>query len=574
MKNPRLLELLRTTTDTCANLTGSWRYFRPVFEERHPPCAAVCPAGNDIREFMRLAAEGDPSGALAAIKQENPLPSVCGRVCHHPCTEACSRNQVDEPLAVNLIERHLGDLALESGLCLPEPGPATGKSVAVVGSGPAGLACAYHAALLGHKATIFESGPEPGGMLRRGIPAYRLPREALDADLSFIAALGIELKTNQKIKSLDELSGFDAACLCPGAHAGRPLDVPGAEARGVWAGLEFLEDINAGDRPDVGGKAVVIGGGNTAVDCARAALRLGAGATVLYRREEGDMPALPDEIAEAREEGVAFEFLAMPLKIIERDGCVHAVECLRTKPGEPGPDGRRRPEPVPGSGFTVPADAVIVAVGESPDSAWLPGELLKGNGVMKAGPVTLQVRDGLFTAGDAAGDGRRTVSNAIGTGKRVALAIDLYLKEELDRAAQVLAAVSIGDSDALSARAYREGGGGEGIPVVPADAINVVTIEPCPGPEPVRLKVEKRVRGFDEVNAGLESDAAAREAGRCLRCGSCTTCGICLLFCPDMSVVLAEGVERPEFDYDYCKGCGICERECPRAVIEMIEEEK
>ncbi|MFH1538279.1 MAG: FAD-dependent oxidoreductase, partial [bacterium] len=347
MENPRLLELLRTSTDTCGNLTGTWRYFRPVFEGRRPPCAAECPAGNDVREFMRLAAKGDLPGALAAIKQENPLPSVCGRVCHHPCTEACSRNRVDQPLAVNLIERHLGDLARENGLCLPEPKPATGRSVAVVGSGPAGLACAYHAALLGHDVTIFESGPEPGGMLRRGIPAYRLPRERLDADLSFIAALGIELKTNRKIKSLDDLSGFDAACLCLGAHAGRPLDVPGAgtpgvETRGVWAGLEFLGDINAGGRPDVGGRAVIIGGGNAAMDCARAALRMGATATVLYRREEGDMPALPDEIAEAREEGVAFEFLAMPVRIIERGGRVRAVECLRTKPGEPGPDGRRR----------------------------------------------------------------------------------------------------------------------------------------------------------------------------------------------------------------------------------------
>lgn len=576
MRRDRLFELLGTTTDTRGNATGTWRYFRPVLADRQPLCAAECPAGNNIREFVRLAAEGDLRAALAAIKKENPLPATCGRVCHHPCTGVCSRNGVDRPVAVNLIERMLGDMAPEHSACLPAPRDTTGKAVAVIGSGPAGLACAYHAALLGHTVTIFESEAAPGGMLRYGIPAYRLPREKLDADLHFINALGIELRTGRPIRDLKELDGYDAVCLALGAHASRRLDIPGRDAPQVWGGLSFLRAVNTGAAPQPGSRAVIIGGGNTAMDCARAALRLGAQATVCYRRTREDMPALPDEIAEAVAEGVAFEFQVMPSGIEPRDRGAR-VEFIRTQMGEPGPDGRRHPEPVPGSKFALDADIVITALGETPDSGWLPGEFIASAGAVAAdgvtGMVNTEARRGLFAAGDASAWGARTVSHAIGAGKRAALAMDIFLNGETEIAGDILARITVGGGQSLCSRMYRDGLPQAPVAAVAALDINRAHVKPA---EPVAIRhldPEARIAGFDEVNTGWDAEDAASEARRCLRCGSCTACGTCLLFCPDISVIQgADG--RPDFDREYCKGCGICLRECPRGAIALVEEEK
>ena len=572
-----LKDLLRTTRDTRGNPTGTWRYFRPVLTDREPPCAAVCPAGNNIRKFVRLAAEKEYHAALAAIKKENPLPAVCGRVCHHPCMGNCSRNDVDAPLAVNQIERGLGDLVQEFSACLPEPAATSGKTVAVVGSGPAGLSCAYHAALLGHNVTIFDAAKRPGGMLRAGIPAYRLPRAALDADLSFIDALKIELKLEHNISSLDELKQYDAVCMAPGAHQSRKLNIPGMDAAGVCSGLGFLEKVNAGDMPDVGRRAVVIGGGNTAMDCARAALRLGASVTVLYRRGADDMPALPDEIAEAAEEGVAFIHHAAPSEILAANNQITSLKCIRTSPGEPDPDGRCRPVPVPDSEFELPADIVICAVGETPRTDWMPGDMLAHGDVLNIDPVTLKVacgeRDGVFCAGDAASGATRTVSHAIGAGKRAALAMDIFLKGELDRAGEILASVSMGHSGALSSRKYRAGDFGPPPQSAPREQINTANIEHTTPQTKHHLAVTERILTFDEVNTDWTNTETSAEAARCMNCGSCTSCGVCLLFCPDISV-LQGGGDHPDFNQEFCKGCGICVRECPRAAIDMIEEEK
>lgn len=576
MNDFELLKRLGTTCDTGGNATGTWRYFRPVLADRQPPCAAVCPAGNNIREFMRLAGEKDFFGALAAVKKENPLPSVCGRVCHHPCTTACSRNDIDAPLAVNLIERRLGDMVQPDNLCLPAPRVASGRTVAVVGAGPAGLACAYHAALLGHGVTLFESGPAPGGMLRRGIPAYRLPREAIGRDLLFIDALNIKLICNHSITTLDELASFDAVCVALGAHEGRALGIPGADENIVLGGLDFLEMVNTGAAPDVGRRALIIGGGNTAVDCARAALRLSGAATVCYRRAREDMPALPDEIMEAAEEGVAFVFHASPVRVITENGRAVAVKFVRTEPGESGPDGRRAFVPVAGSEFMVEADTIIAAVGEIPVADWLPGPALEAGGSLKTNPFTLEVRGGvragLFAAGDAAGGSMRTVSHAIGAGKRAAVAMDLFLNKKMDQAGEILNALTIGNGDVISARRYCNEDF-TAVNAVARDSINPARIEVMAPVAHQRKPAAGRARGFDEVHEGLEPDAAAAEARRCITCGACTSCGTCLLFCPE-AAVLQGGGGRAGFDYEYCKGCGICIRECPRAAIEMIEEDK
>jgi NADPH-dependent glutamate synthase beta subunit-like oxidoreductase len=576
MREDRLFEILGTTTDTRMNPTGTWRYFRPVIADRQPPCAAVCPAGNNIREFVQLAAEKDFHAALAAVKKENPLPSTCGRVCHHPCTANCSRNGVDSPLAVNLIERKLGDMVQKHSACLPAPRAATGKTVAVVGSGPAGLAWAYHAALLGHTVTIFESESAPGGMLRWGIPAYRLPRKKLDGDLHFIDTLGIELRTNHPIQDLKELDGYDAVCLALGAHASRRLDIPNQDMPQVWGGLSFLRAVNSGDAPDTGKRVIVIGGGNTAMDCARAAMRLGAKATVCYRRTRGDMPALPDEIAEAEAEGVAFEFQVMPSGIDGKAPFV-TVEFTRTRMGEPGPDGRCRPEAIPGSKFELDADTVITALGEMPETGWLPAEFIAKAGALSADPITCLVnttaRSGLFAAGDASAWGGRTVSHAIGAGKRAAIAMDIFLNGEMESAQDILARITVGDTGVLSSRMYRDGLPQAPVAVVAALDINKAHVLKTAPVAIKHLDAAERMTGFDEVNMGWSEDDAAAEAGRCMRCGSCTSCGTCLLFCPDISVIQgADG--RPDFDSEYCKGCGICLRECPRGGIVLVEEEK
>ncbi len=555
-----------TSGDTRSNHTGSWRYMKPVFTEKTAPCREACPAGNHIAKVMTLIVLGRDKEALSALKEENPLPGVCGRVCPHPCVTACNRGGFDDALSVHTVERFLGDQAAALGSCIPEPMPASGKRIAVIGSGPAGLGMAYHGALLGHAVTIYEKEAQPGGLLRYGIPTYRLPREVLDRDLQFIEQLGITLVANTPIdtalfKTLQE--EFDAICIATGAAQSHRLAIKGETSSQVIPGLDFLKALHLGAPQKPGKKTVVIGGGNTAMDAARCARRLGAEVMVLYRRSREDMPAIANEIEEAMEEGITFKFFAAPIEIDQHNGKLSSVRCIEMKPGEPDASGRRRPEPIDGSDFSLDADTIITAVGESVTFPFF--DRVEGTGTT---PIETDAWGGtshtkVFVCGDA-GPNTRTVAHALGSGKRAAMRIDAFL-------ANKEIATEYGNTVSMSWYRNRQD---PLLSVVEPKDINLAYFIKSPSLSIATTNVSDRLKGFDEIHPTGDTEAVTREAGRCFSCGLCNSCGTCFVFCPDMSVVLTKKEPLPSFIGDYCKGCGICARECPRGIIDMVEEEK
>ncbi|MCP4197327.1 MAG: FAD-dependent oxidoreductase [Proteobacteria bacterium] len=555
-----------TTGDTRSNHTGSWRYMKPVFANRNPPCREACPIGNPIARFINLVAIGNEKAALTVLKEENPLPGVCGRVCPHPCIPACNRGAFDDALLVNEVERFLGDQSKELGLCLPEPAAQSGKTVAVIGSGPAGLSMAYHSSLLGHAVTIYEKEAEPGGLLRYGIPTYRLPRDVLDRDLQFIEQLDVTLVTNAAIdkeqyKNL--VNDFDAVGIAIGAQNSYRLAIEGEQPADVIAGLDFLRALHLGSPKKTGKRAVVIGGGNTAMDAARCARRLGAEVQILYRRSQSDMPAIAAEIEDAMEEGVQFKFFAAPIGIEQNNGRLSSIRCIEMKPGKPDNSGRRRPEPIAGSEFTVDADTVITAVGESVAFPFF-------DRVEKAGEAPLEIddwggtsQDNIFVCGDA-GPNPRTVAHAIGSGKHTAIKLDAFWQRK---------ELNVPRGSTISMARYRSEIK-ESLTSVQPEHINLDYFTKSAPPEIKKTEVPDRLNGFDEIHTAIGADAVSEEAGRCFSCGYCNKCGTCFMFCPDMSIVIPNQEPLPKFIGDYCKGCGICARECPSAVIQMVEEQK
>lgn len=517
------------------NKTGSWRYLRPLYGERLAPCREACPAGTDLPRVLSLISDGKFIEAYSLIKQENPLPGVCGRVCYHPCETACNRGKFDEAVSIQALERFVSDCFFEERPKLRlndgAKSPKTGK-VAIVGSGPAGLACAYFLAREGIQATIYEAESEPGGMLRVGIPKYRLPRDVLDREIEEITRLGVEFKTGVRVGrdlELEELKReYDAVFIATGAHRSRPLKIPGEDEPGVRAGLEFLKAVNAGQPPEIGKRVLVIGGGNTAIDAVRTALRLGASPTIVYRRTRAEMPAVPDEIEEAEHEGIELVFLAAP-RSIRRAGEKLEVEFIRMELGEPDESGRRRPVPIPGSEFTLEADALLKAIGEEPELPSLP----KG-------------REGLFIGGDAK-TGPSTVVEAIASGKRAAYEIARRLLQ--------------GKLEAPKPPTEK----------IAFEALNLDYFAPLARTDPPRLAVDQRIRSFSEVVGPLPLEGAVKEAGRCFSCGVCNCCDNCLVFCPDVAITRMNGAYK--VNLDFCKGCGICAQECPRGAISLVEEE-
>lgn len=510
--------------------TGTWRYLRPSFADRPAPCYLACPAGNLVPQALNAAARGEFEAALAWIRRTNPFPALTGRVCYEPCRRQCSRSRLDEPVSVKAVERALGELALD----MPhERFAETGGSranVAVVGSGPAGLTCACFLARHGVEVTIYERESAPGGMLRIGIPAYRLPRSVLDREIELLHQLGVRFVTNAAVGrdvSLDELQRRHAAVfVATGAHRSRRITL---ECRGpvrVLAGLEFLRAVNLGEAPELGPDVVVVGGGNTAIDAARCARRLGARVTVAYRRTEAEMPADPAEVAAAREEGVSFRFLLAPV-VAEAAGGTMRLLCRQMQLGEPDASGRRRPEPIPNRFAELQATALLLAVGEEPCLDFyrpLPRVLLGGDAA--AGPST--------------------VPAAIRSGR--------------EAAAEILSLVG----EAWRVFLPRL----EGEPVDP-DELRWHAFSKQP-PAPRERRDRTAAGAFAEVDPGLPPGAAQQEAGRCLSCGTCNACGSCWWFCPEAAVQKVDG--RYTVDLDYCKGCGICAQECPRGVVRLTGE--
>lgn len=532
-----------------ANHTGSWRTSRPEYVDRLPPCNQTCPAGEDIQGWLALAEEGKHRAAWERLVRDNPLPAVMGRACYHPCETACNRGQLDEPVSIHAVERFLGDEALREGWPLPPPAEPSGKRVLVVGSGPSGLSAAYHLRRLGHAVEICEAAPHPGGMMRYGIPRYRLPREVLDAEIRRITDLGVKISLGCKVEDLPAAMAaghFDACFVAIGAQLAHRIEIPAPDARRIIDALSVLRGVEDGSVPvELGRRVVVVGGGNTAIDVARTARRLGAEETVIvYRRRRADMPAHDFEIAEALEEGVTVRWLST-IDSVDRDGQV-VVDRMAL-----GPDGKPRPT---GERETLDADTVVLAIGQAVDPTLVEttgGLRTTGAGLVEVGPTLETGRPGIFAGGDMVA-AERSVTVAVGHGKKAGRNIDAYLRGRTLVPGPKHAPASF---DRLNTWYYSD---------APA------TVQP-------HLAAARRQSTFEEVHAGLDEDHAVFEARRCLSCGTCFECDNCYGVCPDNAVVKVErdGV-RPgrlySIDLDFCKGCGLCAKECPCGAIDMVPE--
>lgn len=537
---------------TLSNKTGTWRSVRPVYGTKLAPCRQGCPIGVNIPAYFNLVRRGRLAEAWELIRQDNPLPAISGRVCYHPCEERCNRRQFDEPVSINAIERAVGDY----GLGITDKGPAVtapGYRVAVVGSGPAGLSCAYHLARLGYAATIYEATSTVGGMLALGIPEYRLPRDVLRAEIASIERMGVEIVTGVRVGAELPLSalfeqGFRAVFLAIGAHRAIAPQLLGLDKVGVLDAISFLRQVNANQKVSLGRRVAVIGGGNVAIDAARCARRLGAKqVTILYRRSRDEMPAHATEIRAAEDEGVRLQYLVAPTEVLG-EGRVIGIKCQRTTLGDRDASGRRTPLPVSGSEFTVEVDTVIVATGQAPDAASLAREEVAQNvnGTIKVDAATLATsRPGVFAGGDAV-TGPARVVDAIAAGKRAARSIHHYLT-----------------SQPIAPEVDNQPAAGFG-------DLNLDYFEHAPRVSYGEMPVRERLHGFKEVNLALSYDEVQRETERCFSCGLCNGCDNCWLYCPDLAVSRENSVYS--INYDYCNGCGICVVECPRSAIRVEEE--
>jgi len=525
-----------------ANRTGSWRTSRPEYVDRLPPCNHACPAGENIQGWLYHAESGDYEAAWRELVKNNPLPAIMGRVCYHPCESACNRGRLDESVAINAVERFLGDEAIRRGWRFAHGAPTSGRRVLVVGAGPSGLSAAYHLRTLGHAVEIHEAGPLAGGMMRFGIPQYRLPREVLDAEIARILDLGVKLVLNAKVDDLLETmraGRFDAAFLAVGAHIAKRAYIPAGDSSRILDAVSVLRSMEGEDQPLLGRRVVVYGGGNTAIDVARTARRLGAEEAILvYRRTRERMPAHDFEVEEALQEGVMMKWLST---IRQADEGRIVVEKMRL-------DDKGFPQPT-GEFETLEADSLVLALGQDVDLSLLQGvpDLEIRDGVVKVDSHLMTGYPGVFAGGDMV-PSERTVTVAIGHGKKAARNIDAWLR---GTARQLAPRHELASFDKLNTWYY-------------SDAPKTV--------RPV-LDILRRKSTFDEVVGGLDEGNALFEARRCLSCGNCFECDNCYGVCPDNAVIKLGPGKRFRFNYDYCKGCGICAAECPCGAIRMVAEQ-
>lgn len=495
------------------------------------PCHEACPAGLNVQGYVQMVKEGKYEEALKIIMKDLPMPGVLGRICPHPCEEACRRSSVDDPVAIRTLKRLAADSFDPRDIKI-ECAPERDEKVAIIGSGPAGLSAAYHLAIKGIRSVIYEALPEPGGMLKVGIPDYRLPVDVLEREIELIKNLGVEIRTNTPLCSdmtVDHLfeQGFKAVYIAIGAHKGMRLGIPGEDAKNVWQGVDFLREFNLTGKVEIGRRVAIIGGGNVAIDVARTAVRLGAEeVNIIYRRTRLEMPAWEEEILAAEEEGVKITYLAAPEEVIIRDGAVTGLRCIRMELGEPDASGRRRPLPVPGSEYEIEIDQLIAAIGQRPDSSVLehiPGISVTRRGTVEVNPVTYETgREGVFAGGDAQ-TGPWIAIGAIAAGKEVAESIERY----------------------IDGRDLAEGR-------KPIDKDNPV-YRPVPSDMPVRpragirkLSPEERRNNFAEVELGYDRETGHEEAARCLNCGYCCECFQCVEACGAGAVTLDTHAQQPE----------------------------
>jgi NADPH-dependent glutamate synthase beta subunit-like oxidoreductase len=525
------------------NKTGSWRTERPIYVDRLPPCNQACPAGENIQAWLYHAEEGNYRAAWQELMKNNPLPAIMGRACYHPCQDSCNRAKLDSTVNIHAVERFLGDLAIREGWPAEVEAAPSGAKVLVIGAGPSGLSAAYHLALMGHRVTIREAGPVAGGMMRFGIPKYRLPRDVVDAEVQRIVDMGVTLELDARVDDIPaalSAGGFDACFAAIGAHLAKKVDIPAPDAMKILDAVSFLRAMETGDAPlKLGRRVVVYGGGNTAVDVARTAKRLGAEPVIVYRRSREQMPAHDFEIDEALEEGVVVNWLRT---IKEADEHALKVETMvLDENGWPQPTGEFE---------TIEADTVVLALGQNVDQSLLTnlqGVALNRDGVVEVGPDMMTAYRGVFAGGDMV-PSERTVTVAVGHGKKAARHIHAYLRGASYAPAPKHELASF---EQLNTWYY-------------TDAEQTV--------QPVLDDIRRRTT-FDEVVSGLDQGNALFEARRCLSCGNCFECDNCYGICPDNAITKLGPGRRFAFKYDYCKGCAMCATEYPCGAIKMVPEQ-
>lgn len=600
---PISLFMPTSRASTSVNKTGTWSFMQPSYREKTAPCSAACPCGQDIPRVEMLVSRGKIEEAWRTLLTENPLPGVCGRVCFHPCEAACNRGEADEAVSINALERFIDDAAVQNDFREVRVAPkANGKRVAVIGSGPAGLSAAYFLGRFGYRCDILEAAPAPGGVLRTGIPAYRLPNEVLNRELRRIEASGARILCSHPIDS-DFLqaspSVYDAAFVACGNGRPTPLEIPGAEL--AADGLAFLNKTKNGSmggaagragsagtakkpvRAGSAGTALVIGGGNSAVDVARSLLRLGVEATIVYRRRTQDMPAFREEVDRAMAEGVRVIDLSSPLSLEKgKDGL--SLRLQKMRPSAPGSDGRMRVEPITGETESITADAVYTAIGAGVAEGWMksPDEAasvrLGHCAALWVSPAGIPILYG----GDTVNDDE-SVADALASGKQAAIALDVFFRDGAAAVTAEMERCRVGDGSSVSMEIYLHGPrAARSNRVVRFSDLNADYFSPSKRKVGEDLAPEDARCSFQEAGAALNAEEAARQAERCFNCGICNDCDNCRTFCPEAAVIASRalktgweaeaGVDRA-VDKDYCKGCGICVTECPRSAM-VIEEQQ
>jgi NADPH-dependent glutamate synthase beta subunit-like oxidoreductase len=522
--------------------TGALRTRRPEYVDFLPPCNDACPAGENIQAWLALAQAGDYEAAWRELVRNNPMPSIHGRVCYHPCESVCNRAITDSAVSIHAVERYLGDLALEKDWQFEKPATNSGKKILIVGAGPSGLSAAYHLTLLGHEVEIREAGPVAGGMIHFGIPAYRMPRDELQAEIDRITNLGVKITLDHRVEDVlkeKEEGGFDAVFVAVGAHISKKIDIPTREAGKILDAVSFLSSTKEGDKPKLGRRVAIYGGGNTAMDAARTAKRLGVDeAMIIYRRDRSSMPAHDFEADEALEEGVKINWLRT---IKEIDRSTFKVEIMEL-------DENNKPQPT-GKYETLEADSLILAVGQDTDTGFLesvPGIEFQWDHTVVVDDNMMTGHEGIFAGGDMV-PSDRSVTIAVGHGKHAARHIDAFLK---------------GGKYTRSPRHE----------IIGHDKLHLWFRTHAPQVEQERLPVNDRQAGFDEIMQNLSEADALFEARRCLSCGNCFECDGCFGACPEDAIIKLGPGKRYKYNYDLCTGCAVCYEQCPCHAIEMIDE--
>ncbi len=521
--------------------TGALRQFIPVYENFMPPCNHACPAGENIQGWLALVREGKMQEAWRVLTEDNPLPAIHGRVCYHPCEDHCNRQEMDSTVSIHAVERYLGDLALREGWRHQIKVQLSGKKVLVVGAGPSGLSAAYHLRKKGHEVHVYEAGPVAGGMMHFGIPAYRLPREVLENEVRLIRDMGVQFSFNHRVDDLlqeKQTGSFDAVFIAIGAHISKKVEIPQRDAGKILDAISFLKEVEEGSKPKLGRRVAIYGGGNTAMDAARTAKRLGFDPLIIYRRDRAHMPAHDFEATEALAEGVKINWLRTIKEINQTTVTVEEMEIDEN--GRPQPTGRFE---------TLEADALILALGQDTDSSFLksvPGLVFNDDGTLMVGPDMMSGYPGIFAGGDMVPD-QRSVTIATGHGKKAARNIDAYLK----------------DTDHPTQTKKR---------IIGMEDLHIWYKTAAPKNQEEELPVEERLANFSEIKSGFTVDQAVYEAGRCLSCGNCFECDACYGACPEDAIIKLGPGKKYKFNYDLCTGCAVCFEQCPCHAIEMVAE--